>query len=319
MKHILKKIKEYNTIIIHGHIRPDGDSIGSQYGLMYLIKETYPEKNVYVTGESSDYVAFIGKPTLIDNKLFNNALSICLDCGDENRLSDTRYNLSDYSIKIDHHYDSCKYTNYEYVDYKAASCTEIITEFYLKFKDELKMNEKCAEALYVGLLTDTGNFKYSSVSSKTFIIASELLKHNINLDLINMNLSAETIELLKLKGYCLNNFKITDTGFAYIVLDKKTMNEYNVSEEEAARLVNIISNLKDIPVWAMILETDKEIRVRLRSKGPAINDLASKYNGGGHKLASGAKLNSFNELDNLIKDIDELIINYKEEISCRND
>ena len=95
------------------------------------------------------------------------------------------------------------------------------------------------------------------------------------------------------------------------MLDKKTINEYNVTEEEAASLVNIISNLKDYIVWAMILETDKEIRVRLRSKGPNINELASTYNGGGHKLASGAKLKSFNELDTFVKNVDDLIKKYK--------
>ena len=311
MEHILNKIKEYNKIIIHGHIRPDGDSIGSQYGLMYLIKNTFPNKEVYVTGESSEYVSFIGTPNLIDETIFNNALSICVDCATSKRLSDTRINLSDYVIKIDHHLKDEEYADYEYIDDNASSVTEIITEFYIKFKNELIMTKECAEALYTGLLTDTGNFRNANVSEKTFLVAAELIRNGVDINYINKSLSNDSIELLRLKGYVINNFKITDNGFAYIVLDKKTINEYNVSEEDAASLVTVISNLKDIPVWAMILETEKEIRIRLRSNGPDINELAAIYNGGGHKLASGAKLTNWDELDGFINDTDELVKKYK--------
>ena len=311
MEHILNKIKEYNKIIIHGHIRPDGDSIGSQYGLMYLIKNTFPNKEVYVTGESSEYVSFIGTPNLIDETIFNNALSICVDCATSKRLSDTRINLSDYVIKIDHHLKDEEYADYEYIDDNASSVTEIITEFYIQFKNELIMTKECAEALYTGLLTDTGNFRNANVSEKTFLVAAELIRNGVDINYINKSLSNDSIELLRLKGYVINNFKITDNGFAYIVLDKKTINEYNVSEEDAATLVTVISNLKDIPVWAMILETDSEIRIRLRSNGPNINELATLYNGGGHKLASGAKLLSWNELDKFVNEADELVKKYK--------
>ena len=311
MKHILKKIKEYKRIIINGHIRPDGDSIGSGYGLMYLIKESFPDKEVYITGESSSYLSFIGMPTFINEDLFKNSLCICLDCGNKDRLGDNRYKLSDYTIKIDHHFDSDKYTDYEYIDSTSSSTAEIIIEFYTKYKDELVMCKKCAESLYTGLLTDTGNFRYGNISSKTFYLASVLLNYNIDIDFINKKLSIETYELLKLKGYCLSNFKITNNGFGYIVLDKKTMKEYNVTEEEAASLVNLISGLENIYVWAMILESKNNIRIRLRSKGPAINELASIYGGGGHKLASGANLNDFTELEQFVTDADNLVKEYK--------
>ena len=311
MKHILKMIKEYKRIIINGHIRPDGDSIGSGYGLMYLIKESFPEKEVYITGESSDYLSFIGEPTFINEELFKDSLCICLDCGSFDRLGDSRYNLANYTIKIDHHFDSIKYTDYEYVDSSSTSTAEIITEFYMKYKDELVMSKKCAECLYVGLLTDTGNFHYGNITSKTFYLASILLNYNVDIEYINKKLSIETYELLKLKGYVLSNFKITQNGFGYIVIDKKIMKEYKVNEEEASSLVNVISGLESIYSWAMILESKDNIRIRLRSKGPAINELAKIYGGGGHKLASGANLNDFTELDTFLNDADNLVKQYK--------
>ena len=312
MKHILEKIKEYETIIIHGHIRPDGDAIGSQYGLMYLIKASFPSKKVYVSGETSDYVSFIGNPNFIDEALFSNALSICVDTPVSNRLSDNRYNMAKYSIKIDHHLKDEEYADYEYIDDTSASCAEIIVEFFMNNKSELVMTKECAEALLIGMMTDTGNFKYDKVNSKTFLCASVLMNYNIDLNYINKYLYSERLELLKLKGYCLSNFKITESGFAYIILNKKTINEYNVTDEEASSLVYLLSTIKDVPAWAMFIENDNEIRIRLRSKGPNINNLAKIYNGGGHEKASGAKLNSWNELDKFLKEADDLLRKYKE-------
>lgn len=305
MKHILDKIKEFDKIVILGHIRPDGDCIGSQYGLMYLIKETFPNKLVYITGSSSDYVSFIGKPTIIDDNYFLNALCIVVDCPVKNRLSDDRINLAKYSIKIDHHFDNEKYCDYEYVDPTSASCTQIIGEFYMKYKDELKMNTLSATALYTGLITDTGNFKYSSVSTNTFVVAAELLKHNIDLTYINNCLSIESESALRLKGYCLSKFKITPNGFAYITLSKDEFEKFNVGLEVASSLVSSISNIENCPVWALIIETENGIRVRLRSRSIKINDIAEQFNGGGHIMAAGATLEYWSELDKLISMVDD--------------
>jgi len=317
MKKILELIKEYDTIIINGHIRPDGDCIGSQYGLKYLIEDNFPDKSVYISGDSSEYVSFIGRPEIIsDDRIYENALSIAVDCPVYDRLSDNRCDIAKYSIKIDHHYDSEKYTDYEYVDPNVSSCTSIIAEMYLKFKDELMLTERAATALYVGLLTDTGRFTNSNVNSKTFFIASELVKHNVDIMYVNNSLSLETEASLRLKGYCLNNFKITENGFAYIVLRREEIEKFGVGDEVASSLVSSLSNLKDSLVWALIVETKENIRIRLRSRGPEINELASDYNGGGHKMASGGRLNSWDDLNKFIETVDELVKNYK--ISLKN-
>ena len=291
MEFILQKIKEFDTIIIHGHYRPDGDCIGSQYGLMNIIKETYPEKNVYITGEASAFVSFIGSPTILeDESIFENALSICVDCATADRLSDKRYNLAKYSIKIDHHIDVEQYCDYQYVDTTAPACAQIITEMYIKHSNELKMNKDAANALYVGINTDTGRFKFDSVNSRTFIAAAELLDNGVDISWIDNNLSIETLQTLKLKGYCLSNFKMTENGFAYIIMKRETIDMFGVSDEDAAAQVSTISIIEGCPVWAIFMDYPNEIRIRLRSRGPVINKLAEEYNGGGHAKASGAKL-----------------------------
>lgn len=315
MEHILKKIKEFDTIIIHGHYRPDGDCIGSQYGLMHIIKATYPNKNVIITGETSDFVSFVGAPTLLeDESLFENALSICVDCATSERLSDTRYNKAKYSIKIDHHIDVEKYGDYQYVDTTAPACAQIITEFYLKFKDELIMNKEAATALYVGILTDTGRFKFDSVNSRTFMAAAALVDFGVDLGYIDNQLSVETLQTLKLKGYCLSNFKMTENGFAYIIMKRDTINEFGVSDEDAAAQVSTISTIEGCPVWAIFMEYPTEIRIRLRSRGPVINLLAEEYGGGGHAKASGARLNDWTQLDEFVKNADTLVKKYKESL-----
>ena len=91
MEFILNKIKEYNKILIFGHVRPDGDCIGSQYGLARIIKETYPEKEVIVTGEVSDYVSFIGEPEMAKDEDFKGSLGICVDIANGDRVSDQRF------------------------------------------------------------------------------------------------------------------------------------------------------------------------------------------------------------------------------------
>lgn len=316
MEKILQKIKEYNRIIIHGHTRPDGDCIGSQFGLYNILKASFPEKEIYITGETSNYVSFVGAPKVLeDESLFKGALSICVDCAGKDRLSDPRIDLADYSIKIDHHPAVDQYCDYNYVDTDAPACAQIITEFALKFSNELVLNKEAATALYVGISTDTGRFKFDSVTSKTFNTAGTLVDHGVDLGYVDNHLSVETLQTLKLRGYVLSTFKMTDEGFAYIVMDRKTIETYGVSDEDAAAQVSTISTVEGCPVWAIFIEyPDNEIRIRLRSRGPVINELATKYSGGGHPKAAGAKLENWEQLPVFIKDADELLKNFKKNL-----
>lgn len=311
MEKIKEYIEKYDKIIIHGHIRPDGDCIGSQFGLYYLIKDNYPNKQVYITGETSEYVSFIGKPTLIDESLFQDALSICVDCGTSERLSDQRYTLSKEFIKIDHHIPVEDYGSYQYVDVTASACAQIITELYLENKD-WKLSKEAATALYVGISTDTGRFKFDSVNGRTFRAAAVLVDCGVDLGYIDNQLSVETLDTLKLKGYVLSNFKMSKHGFAYITLPKDIIEASHVSYEDAAAQVSTISTIEGCPVWALFIEYPTEIRIRLRSRGPVINLLAEEYEGGGHAKASGARLNDWNELDGFVLKADALVEKYKQ-------
>ncbi len=311
MKHIFKKIKEYNRIIIHGHVRPDGDCYGSQFGLKNIINTTFPDKEVYLVGGKCEHASFLGSMDTVTDEMFKGAISIVVDCGDSKRIDDKRINLADYVIKIDHHIPVDNYGDYQFVQEEKPACCQIIAEFYDKFKKKLKITKEGAMALYTGMVTDTGRFRFDSVKSDTFKTAALLLDLGVNVEEIDAKLSIENLNTLKLKGYVLSNFKMTENGFAYVCITRDVVNEYQVSDEEAANQVNLLSSLEQIPVWALFMEYPGEIRIRLRSKGPAIDLLANNYGGGGHEKASGAKLITWDDLPKFVDECDLLVKKYK--------
>ncbi len=312
MEHILQKIKEYNRIIIHKHIRPDGDCYGAGFGLKEIIKETYPNKEVYVVGETAEYVKFIGDIDEIPDEYFKEALSIVVDTASGERVSDQRFKLADYVIKIDHHIPVEDFGNYQYVDTTRPAASQIILEFYLKFKDELKFNMNAAKALYTGIVTDTGRFKYRSVSAETFKAVAFLLEYGLDFTEILGKLDIKSERLMKLQGYVLQNFEKTPDGVAYIKMKPEIIKKFGTTLEEATSLVNELSTLEDCPVWMLFAEYENHIvRGRLRSRKPAIDKLANKYNGGGHKLACGANLGDWETVDKLLEDANELVREYK--------
>lgn len=313
--HILKKIKEYNRIIIHTHIRPDGDCYGAGFGLKGIIQESFPKKEVYVVGETAEYVKFIGDVDDIPDDYFKGALSIVVDTASASRVGDQRFNLADYVIKIDHHIPVEDYGDYQYVDTTRPAASQIIIEFYLEFKDELKFNMSAAKALYTGIITDTGRFKYRSVTSDTFRAVAFLVDFGLDFTGILEILDIKSESLMKLQGYVLQNFEKTPNGVAYIKMKPEVLEKFGVSLEEGTSLVNQLSTLEDCPVWMLFAEYDNNIvRGRLRSRGPAIDKLANKYDGGGHRLACGANLGDWDTVEKLLLDADELVKNYKENL-----
>lgn len=309
---ILEKIKEYNRIIIHKHIRPDGDCYGAGFGLKAIIQESFPNKEVYVVGETADYVKFIGEVDNISDDLFKGALSIVVDTASSDRVADQRFKLADYVIKIDHHIPVEDYGDIQFVDTTRAATAQIILEFYLQHQDELKFNMDAARALYTGILTDTGRFRFRSVTADTFRAAAFLVEYGLPFTEILSQLDIKSESLMKLQGYVLQNFEKTPNGVAYIKLKPEIIDKFDVSLEEATSLVNELSTLEDCPVWMLFAEYENNIvRGRLRSREPAIDQLANKYNGGGHKLACGANLGDWDNVENLLKDADDLVKEYK--------
>ncbi|MDP2425198.1 MAG: bifunctional oligoribonuclease/PAP phosphatase NrnA [Candidatus Izemoplasmatales bacterium] len=311
-QHILDKIVAYNTIIIHMHMRPDGDCYGAGFGLKHILKESFPQKNIYVVGETAEYVKFIGDVDIISNETYQGALSIVVDTASKDRIADQRYSLGEYVIKIDHHLPVDDYGDYQYVDITRPATAQIILEFYMDFANILKLNMDAAKALYTGIVTDTGRFRYRSVTSDTFKAVAHLLDFGLDFTQVLMSLEVKSENLMRLQGYVLQNFRKTVNGVAYIELRPETIEMFGVSLEEASSLVNELAALADCPVWMLFAEYENQIvRARLRSKGPAINLLANRFGGGGHPMACGANVGSWEQVADLLKEADDLVYQYK--------
>jgi len=311
MQRILDKIKSYDKIIIHGHKRPDGDCYGAQFGLKNIIKNSFPQKEVYVVGEKSDFVDFVGQVDTISDDVYQGALSIVVDTAVKDRISDQRYTLGQEVIKIDHHIPVDDYGDLRWVDTTFPSCAQMITYFYYKFKNELKLTEEGAIALYTGIVTDTGRFRFRGVSQLTHQLAGLLIEKGVDVEYIDGKLSKESLEMIALKGYVYSNF-VTAKGFVYLKMTRDVIDKYNVTDEQAASVVGLIGGIEGFPVWALFIEYPGEIRIRLRSSGPTIDKLANQYGGGGHTKASGARLDSWDQLPQFIKDVEEVVKVYNE-------
>ncbi|MDO9629654.1 MAG: bifunctional oligoribonuclease/PAP phosphatase NrnA [Acholeplasmataceae bacterium] len=311
MQRILNKIKEYDQIIIHGHKRPDGDCYGAQFGLKNIIQNSFPHKKVYVVGETSDFVDFVGKVDTITDETYVGALSIVVDTAVKDRISDSRYTLGKEVIKIDHHIPVDDYGDLRWVDTTFPSCAQMIAYFYYKFKSELKLTLDGANALYTGIVTDTGRFRFRGVSKITHQLAGMLIEKGVDVEYIDNKLSQESLEMIALKGYVYSNFVTTD-GFIYVKMTRDIIEKFNVTDEQAASMVGLIGGIQGFPVWALMIEYPNEIRIRLRSNGPTIDKLANRYGGGGHAKASGAKLEGWEQLPQFILDVEEVVRQYKE-------
>lgn len=304
---ILETIKQYETIIIHRHVRPDPDAYGSQCGLAEILKASFPKKNIYVVGQEEESLHFLKRLDTIEDEVYTGALVIICDTANEERICDQRYKLADKIIKIDHHPNDDQYGDILWVDTTASSTSEMIYDFYLEGKDQgLIINNAAARLLYAGIVGDTGRFLYPSTTEKTFKHAGDLIHYDFSrTDLYNGMYDLDE-NVVRLNGYVMQNFEVMPSGAAKLVLPKEILTKYSVKPSEASLLVSNLGIVKGIKAWVFFIEESDNIRVRLRSKGPVINTVAKKFNGGGHPLASGASVSTWDEADQVVVELDKI-------------
>jgi len=300
---ILKDIHSFDTIIIHRHVRPDPDAIGSQCGLAEMIKASYPEKKVYVVGHLPQSLEYLYKMDEIADEVYKDALVIVCDTANTERVDDVRYSTGKKLIKIDHHPNVDPYGDIMHVDTTASSTSELIFELAESSNEQLVVTDKAARLIYAGIIGDTGRFLFPSTTERTFYAASNLIKKDFSINEIYDNMYETSIEMAHLNGYVLQNFKLTEEGVGHINMTKALMDEYNVNSEQASLAVSSLGHIKGVKAWVIFLEEEDLIRVRLRSKGPVINGVAAMFNGGGHPLASGAKVFSWEEAEKVVEEL----------------
>lgn len=309
-KEVWKKISEYPSIVIYGHVNPDGDCYGSQIGLKHAILDTFPDKKVYIVGSGyKRLISLLGEMDVIDDSITYNSLSIVVDTSNQDRVEDQRFINGLDVIKIDHHIAQEHFGNPELLETERISCTELITKMLIE--NSIDISKEAALGLFLGLVTDSGRFLYQPIFSETYIIASKLVEKGIDCTKLYDVLYEVEENMLRFKGYIYSHYKKTKENICYLVLPKEDLKELGIDYNLGASQVNSLANIKGCPCWVFFSESDEGIvRVELRSKEINVQECASNFNGGGHLHASGCKLDSINDYYKVLDFLDEMVRKY---------
>ena len=301
---IYKEIKKYNEIVIARHIGPDPDAIASEIALRDSILLTFPNKKVYAIGAGVAKFKSYGSLNHPNYNELDKVLLIVLDVPNMGRIDGIENLKYDHILKIDHHPKEDIEANVEWIDEKKSSTCQMVSELILN--THLKLNQKIAENLFLGIVSDSERFSLKNTTPETFDTVSALIKaSNIDFTSLYDILYTRPFSEHKFIAYITNNLVIDENKLGYIKISDATLKEYNVDIASPSNLINGYNFIEELLVWIFITEDVKnnQYKISIRSRGPIINKIASKYNGGGHKFACGARLQTMEEVDNLIHEL----------------
>lgn len=315
-KLILKKIKEYDHIVVFRHQMPDFDALGTQLGLATWLKDNFPNKTIHVVGEN--HVTFTPRlyPYMdeVEDYFFDEPfLAIVVDTADTKRISDDRYQKASYIIKIDHHPNRDGYGNINVVADELAAASELVANMLFLFPKKYVFSKEAARYLYSGIVGDSGRFLYNSTTPHTFEIAGLLVSKGLLLSQeVYQPMYQKNIQDLRVTAYVLTHFEVSPHGVAYYVLSEEIQKELQITVERGKENINQFANIDGIEIWCSITQDTKRNRwkVSIRSKALAVNEVASHFKGGGHDQASGAEITTLDELPKLIQELDDLIVSH---------
>lgn len=313
-KKIIKIIKKYDKIILARHISPDPDAIASQIALRDSIKLTFPNKEVYAVGTGVHKFKYLGALDKPDLSTLNNSLLIVLDVPNFYRVDGINGLEYDAILKIDHHPAEDIIGDVDWTDSTKSSTCEMIAELLLY--SPLVMDTKIAEDLYIGMVFDSDRFLLPNTSTETLKTAYELVKTS-NINFVNLydNLYERSINEEKFRAYLINNIEITENRFGFIFVPSEDLKKYGVETTSVSNQVNDFYFIKELMCWMFVVYDERNdiYKANIRSRGPVINEVAAKYNGGGHKFASGCRTSDYKVIEALAKDLDAACKAYNDE------
>ncbi|WP_298239065.1 bifunctional oligoribonuclease/PAP phosphatase NrnA [uncultured Algibacter sp.] len=319
-------------IVIVPHKNPDGDAVGSTLALYhYLIKSNhdavvivpndFPEFLKWLPGENS--IIRYDAQTETCNSLINAAdIIFTLDFNAFHRTGNMEPVLTEskgLKIMIDHHQAPDDYATYMFSDVAMSSTCEMVYHFIDMLEDTGKIDATIATCLYVGIMTDTGSFRFKSTTSTTHKIVAELIDKGANNTEIHNNVyDTNGYERLQLLGCALNNLKvIPEYKTAYISLSQEELHRFNYKKGDTEGVVNYGLSLNNVVLAAIFIEDKQEgiIKISLRSKGNfSVNELSrTHFNGGGHTNAAGGK--SYESLNNTIEKFISILPSYNKALN----
>lgn len=306
MQELKNLLSAKQNVVITTHVNPDGDAIGSSVALLNFLIKMGHDVSVIVPNDYPDFLKWMKNDELIINysnsknesqdKIKNASLIFCLDFNNLNRINELGDYISESKAKkvlIDHHLDPSDFYDYKIHDVKASATAELVYNFLIEL-DSNAVDKDISEALYTGILTDTGSFKFS-MSPKVHKIVSDLMIRGVDIGFINNKIyDSNSLDKLKLIGYALSEKLevISNGNAAYIVLSRKDLKDHNFKKGDTEGLVNYALSISNVNMAVLIIETKERIKFSFRSIGQfSVNEFAKKYfNGGGHKNAAGGSL-----------------------------
>jgi len=303
----IQAVGRHDTIILHRHSHPDGDALGSQIGLKHILLAAYPQKRVLTVGDAAGRYAFMADSVMdsVPDEMYRDALAVVLDTSSPSLISDGRYTLAAESARIDHHLFIGPICQVEVVDSTFESCCGLIVS--LAQEALWPVPKAAAEALFIGMVTDSGRFRYDQTNAGTFRRAAFLMEQGVDLDQIYLPLYRETLSDKKRRAAFAEKIRVTPHGVGYVYSDGAAVASFGLSPDDLSRaMVNEMADLEGVSIWVNFTESPGGVLCELRSNGLNINPIAVKYGGGGHKKASGARVRDRETAMAMLCDLDAL-------------
>jgi phosphoesterase RecJ-like protein len=287
---VLELIKNNQNFLVVSHKNPDGDSIGSEIALAMALMKLKKNVCVYNSDPPPMRYSKFPKASLIqtEKKNFKEDVTIFVDCAEIDRIGKIKENIdfSKPSINIDHHVGNTKFGTVNLIKPDHSSTAEII---YQLIKNELPMDKEIATYLYIGILTDTGAFRYPNTTSHSLRVASELVAYGVIASQVSEFIWFTDPEArIKLLGDVLRTMSLYDK-ISIMYVTKEMLKMHGAKEEDTEEFIDYGLSIKGIETAAIIKEReDGTLKISLRSKNNVpVQELAAKYGGGGHRTASG--------------------------------
>ena len=295
MKEIIEKINNAKSVAVLGHVNADPDAIGSCFAFAHMMRLLGKEAVVYLSEKTEDRLSFMGDNYVVykGGNPPHHDLCVCIDCGDIERLGSRKeiFEMADNSVSIDHHRTNTYFAQANYVDGNAPASAEMLCKLFSEMN--IKLDVEAAKQLYTALCSDTGCFKFSSVTPQTMREAADLLEYGFDhADIAQKLFDSDSQEEIRFKAEAILGLKRYFEGkLTMVIIDENMIERSGLSEDKLPNIVDIPRRIQGTEIAVSLKEQNGDVRVNLRSNGEAdVSAIALKFGGGGHVKASGCTI-----------------------------
>lgn len=306
-KKLLQLIKKNQKILILRHKDPDLDAYGSQFGFYHALKAAFPKKTILAVGDTNTLNSF--QPLdQVTREEYRDSLVIIFDTVSKQMLLGDDYVDSKTVVLIDHHLNEPDIRYDLYIkNSHASSCSEIV--FGLLKDMKIAIPPISAKCLLMGIISDTGRFLFNNVNAETFAAAKGLVELGADIQAIYEIMYTEPLHMKQVKAAFSNSVSYTPHNVAFRKNTPDFMEKFNVDIHTVSRgLVNQMGGAKEVPIWANFTFDERigKILCELRSRSISIVEIARKFGGGGHAQACGCTVDTWEDTDKILLELDKI-------------